>query len=256
MGLYDKAYKWAEGKGIGNNMLAINLKNFLDAPKLKQPIIVNGYLLLEGKTDVLGLLHHDVYEPETTALIKKHSKGIGLDLGANIGYFSLLMAQKCKRVYAFEPARYTYGILKANISINQQTFKIISEQKATGAKNEIKELSINSMDIGSNSFIPQGRREKGTDFVEVVRLDDYFKDKPKPNIIKMDVEGWEEETVIGGRKVFKHAKVIIFENNIPLLKKREKKADEVLKLLEGMGFKLKKLGNKIDANQDWIATKE
>jgi FkbM family methyltransferase len=255
MGLYEKAYKWAEGRGIGNNILIIRLKDFLDRPKLNKPIEVNGYQLFEGDKDVLGLLHHPAYEPETTELIRRYSEGIGLDLGANIGYFTLLMAQKCKTVYAFEPAKQTFEILKHNIGINNSK-NIIGESLAVGNRSEVLPLSINSTDIGSNSFVSQGSREKGKDLVQVVMLDEYFKDKEKPDIIKMDVEGWEQEAIEGGRSVFEHAKVIIFENNLPLLKKRGKNGDEVLKMIEGFGFKLRKLGNKMDDVEDYIALKE
>jgi FkbM family methyltransferase len=260
MSLYDKLYKWVEGKGIGNNIIVIHIKDFLDKPKLKEPIKVNGYLLLEGNKDVLGLLHHTTYEPETTELIKKYSKGIGLDLGANIGYFSLLMAQKCRKVYAFEPARYTFNLLNNNIHLNQsysnQGHNIIAERLAVGNVNDLEFLSINSTDIGSNSFVSQGSREKEREVVKVIKLDDYFKNKPKVDIIKMDIEGYEMEAILGGMNVFKNAQVIIFENNLPLLKKRGMKGDEVPKLIEGMGFALKKLGNKTDDVEDYIAIRK
>lgn len=252
MSLYDKIYKALEGKGIGNNIIAIRLVEFLDRSKLKEPFRINGYLLWEGDKDVLKLLHHDSYEPETTEFIKKHSRGIGLDLGANIGYFSLLMAQKCRRVYAFEPSQYTFELLKNNIKINHY-INIIPEKAAVGKRNGHAILSHNSTDIGSNSFVPQGSRESKRERVNVIRLDDYFKDMPKPDIIKMDIEGWEEEAILGGKNVFKNAKFIVFENNLPILKRRGKKGDEVLKLFESLGFKLKKYKNKNDNNYDYIA---
>lgn len=45
-----------------------------------------------------------------------------MDLGANVGLYSLLMAQQFGnegKVYSFEPGKVAYSLMKANIEINQ-----------------------------------------------------------------------------------------------------------------------------------------
>jgi len=55
-------------------------------------------------------------EPAETELVKKLVTGnmICLDIGANEGYFTTLMAKQCKYVYSFEAEPRNYAILSAN----------------------------------------------------------------------------------------------------------------------------------------------
>ena len=112
----------------------------------------------------------------------------------------------------FRAGKYTSELLSHNIEINGYK-NIVQERLAVGNRTEVRGLSINKVDIGSNSFISQGPREKDLEPVSVIKLDDYFKGRPKPYIIKMDVEGWEEQVILGGKKTFRAAKLVVFENN-------------------------------------------
>ena len=63
------------------------------------------------------------YEPEVTALILSMLKNgkTALDIGANIGYFTLLMAHLVGlkgRVIAFEPFPLVYNLLQENLCLN------------------------------------------------------------------------------------------------------------------------------------------
>ena len=64
--------------------------------------------------DSLQLAKNGIYNYEQTQLIKKlvKKKHIVLDIGAHIGYFTLLMANQAKQVHAFEPEARNFQILK------------------------------------------------------------------------------------------------------------------------------------------------
>lgn len=255
MGIYKRIYKTLNGTGIGNHVFVEKLREAVVYIITRAPLRTNGYLLQLDKRDSLGFLVSSNFEPEITKLISKDSKGIGLDLGANIGYYSLLMASKgCDKVYAFEPASYNFNILKKNIAINHLADKIIAENKAVSNKSGTALFNLNRFSSTSNSFVHQGSAQENTEKVETITLDEYFKNKEKPYIIKMDVEGWEKEAIEGGTSVFHSAKIIIFENNIGLLNKRKMDPHVVLSMFKKMGFNLRKIeGEAID---NYIAIKK
>jgi FkbM family methyltransferase len=72
------------------------------------------------------ILKHSTFEPLLTNLIKQHvrSGDVFIDIGSNIGYFSLLASSivgPTGRVYAFEPTSYAFNKMLLNISLNSFT---------------------------------------------------------------------------------------------------------------------------------------
>lgn len=74
---------------------------------------------LEQRIDA-KVYYTGTWEPETVQTIDRllTRDGVAVDIGANIGYLTLVMASrtgKSGRVIAFEPTSWTYGRLRANI---------------------------------------------------------------------------------------------------------------------------------------------
>jgi len=116
-----------------------------------------------------------------------------LDLGANLGYYTLLAArlvgQKGK-VYAFEPEPVNYNLLLKNIELNGYD-NIVAVQKAVSNVAGKVRLFLDEKDTGAHTIYQPGDK---TEIIEVesVTLDEFFKDKKHPiNVIKMDIEGAE-----------------------------------------------------------------
>src|SRR5216117_3886323 len=82
---------------------------------------IGAKMYLRDETDLWGFLQNGKYEPEETELVKKLVKKdmICLDIGANIGYYSILMTKQCEWVVAFEPEKSNCDLLKQNIKINR-----------------------------------------------------------------------------------------------------------------------------------------
>ena len=210
------------------------------------PIKLNeGFSLYTDKLDTLDLLVNKEYEPSETKMIKKSLKRgmIGLDIGANIGYYSILMAERCKKVYSFEPQNDNYKILKRNILLNNCENKIIPERKALANYTGRAALKINRFNNGGHSIAMKFNvlDRKAIETVDCIKLDDYFINKPNPEIIKMDVEGYEREVIQGGESVFKSAKFIAFENDAEMLRRRGQEEDSIIKIFKGWGFKIARI---------------
>jgi hypothetical protein len=97
------------------------------------------------------------YEEGTTKVFKKHlRKGmIMIDIGANIGYYSLIAARivgKDGKVFAFEPHPSNYEWLRKNIEINGFT-NVIPINKAIADKNDLAKLFCSDVCGGYHSFL-------------------------------------------------------------------------------------------------------
>lgn len=169
---------------------------------------------------LLSKIIFDGFEKNEFAFVKSTLKedDIFLDLGANIGLFSLL-ASKCVgrngKVVAFEPAPIIYNRLIENTQLN--ALKNI-DARNIGLSNEKGELTFYVSENGYdawNSFAPStdGKLQKKI-LVPVSTIDhelDQF-DKTKIKLVKIDVEGWEKFVLSGGTHFFKqYAPIVMVE---------------------------------------------
>lgn len=188
-----------------------------------------------GKIRGRGLLWAVVgkkYEPGTTNLLLREieKEMTFVDVGASIGYFTILGAQKVGQegeVFAFEPSPEKFSILEDNIEING--FKNITAKNfALSDKEGILELS--------------DRQTCGNGFVEIEqkRLDNFLGDVKEPLISKIDVEGMELNVLHGMEGLFEEevVKGIVFEFNPEHQLNYGKDPESILTFLLDRGFTL------------------
>jgi FkbM family methyltransferase len=215
---------------------------------LFNPIEIQGSKMFISPRDGLGLLITPIHEEFETELFKREVKrgDVVLDLGAHIGYYTLLAAKivgEKGKVYAFEPDPGNYGLLKKNIEANGYK-NVIAVQKAISNKTEKGRLFLRGDGVSRRLY--DANHKYSSIETETVKLDDYFKDYDgKINFIKMDIEGSEGNAVKGIIGLLKRngALKMIMEfrpENI-----RESGADplETLETLIGFGFKLYNLNS-------------
>ena len=173
-----------------------------------------------------------VHEKSTTELFKKVVKNSNtvVDLGANIGYFTLLAAKLVGpqgKVFAFEPEPKNYSYLIKNIELNNYK-QVIALQKAVSNKKGETKLYICDYDTGHHTInqyegieaYSRGRKTK-EHFIEIetITLDNFFKDKKESiDVVKMDVEGAEALALAGMDRILKKNKHLkMFIEFFPLL---------------------------------------
>jgi FkbM family methyltransferase len=172
-----------------------------------------------------------VHEKNTTELFRKVLRpgSTFLDLGANIGYFSLLAARlvgKKGRVYSFEPEPRNFRYLTKNIQINNYAHATLEPKAVSDSPGQVK-LYICPYDSGHHTINqPEGIRSyrQGYDYqqeeyveVDKVCLDEYFPDQPV-DVIKMDVEGAELLALTGMDRLIRRQKSLrMFVEFFPLL---------------------------------------
>jgi FkbM family methyltransferase len=167
------------------------------------------------------------YEPETFKFIMKQIKNckVFVDVGANVGGYSIRAAKYCK-VYAIEPLPRNYKILKINEKLNK--VKIISFNIAAGNKNDKVKLYYEPGAWGLPSL-----KHKQKNFIEVEMkpLDEIINEE-SIDLIKIDVEGAEDQVLEGARNCLKRTKMVIIEESETLPK--------AYRILKEESFKLRK----------------
>ncbi|MEM3191658.1 MAG: FkbM family methyltransferase [Candidatus Parvarchaeota archaeon] len=207
-------------------------------------IQINGILMqldLNSNQDLeFGHLwkHGTVYEPEMYPFIKNVLSECNnfADVGANSGYYTIMASKLIQgEVYAFEPNEYSYERLVNNISLNKLTnvrpFKIgLSDRRGSAI------MYDSPSGDGTNTMIKIPKSPKSYS-IKVDTLDNVLKDE-KVDVIKVDVEGYEEEVLKGAIHHLDSVKFIFFELNRDILLYKKKNPYTLLQLLWGKGFSI------------------
>jgi FkbM family methyltransferase len=126
-----------------------------------------------------------------------------IDLGANIGYATLLMLRNVGatgKVYAIEPDPNNLGLLKMNISSNN--FGELCELTECAMSNYDGNLSFWQSSRPNCSSVSKTKNSTKEINVPCYTLDSFLKDRDYPNFIKMDIEGHETQVFEGGLDYF------------------------------------------------------
>jgi FkbM family methyltransferase len=132
------------------------------------------------------------------------------DLGANIGFFSLLAARLVGpegRVIAFEADSVIAARLRENLARNRFLHAAV-EEKAVWSESSTVSFACadatRSADRGLGYVTANHDEAANTIRVESVSLDDYCLSHSPPDFIKCDVEGAEDEVFRGAAKTLRH----------------------------------------------------
>ena len=128
------------------------------------------------------------------------------DLGASIGYMTLLMARKAKQVYAFEPAPHAAAEMKRHLAANGFQNVIIVPSPVS---NGVREVRFCLTDGAYGSAINATETRWPVLQLQTTTLDLFCKDHPVPDFLKMDVEGEEGRVLEGASDVLSRRKTRI-----------------------------------------------
>jgi len=165
---------------------------------------------------------------------------IVVDIGANIGYYALLEAKLVGDtgfVYAIEPVPDTFNMLTRNIEANHYR-NMSALNLACGDRSGQVEMYAchDHCNLSSMKPLPGMAASKIT--VEQVTIDDFRIDKPRPRLIRMDVEGYECQVIQGMKKTLESpgSLCVFIEVHFNLLESEE--SLKILHTLKDYGFKV------------------
>jgi len=183
--------------------------------------------------------------------------GVFYDVGANVGFFSLLAAKRLGPtgcVCSFEPVAENAASVRQNAKINRfDNIKVF--ELAIGRTSGTAELLLTDWDGGGSLSIsavkpsePVSRRQ-----VRVVALDDLIPAEklPKPSVVKIDVEGVEMEVMQGMSKTITESRpVLLYEVDDGRKDSFNRRWKELDDYVAGFGYGINHLKSSY-ANSGW-----
>lgn len=161
------------------------------------------------------------FEPEVMTVLEEllTPESVALDVGANIGVLSLVMAKACTaaHVYAFEPGREAAHYLRANVVANGLT-NVVVEEVAVLETSGHTSLQV-AADGSAWSFISSRLSGPTPEDVQVMALDDWMqlRDVTRVDLIKLDIESCEVRALAGATRLLERFRPIVIAEYNPLI---------------------------------------
>ena len=197
-----------------------------------------------------GCLRDDWEQSETDLILSLLCPGdTFIDVGANIGWFTILAAHKVGpngRVYAFEPRSDRYERLVRSVVENGFEARCIVEKIGLGsAETELDLGWIPEEHNPGHSFLMTAAQIEGSEWIETVRvapLDSYGIDQTI-KVMKIDVEGAEPGVIEGARALIARDHPVLLLEIFPrwLSAVSKTTADIFLDDIRNLGYRIHRL---------------
>ena len=189
----------------------------------------NGWYVPEGDKKMTGHLETDKtpllaeYEHKQRDVILENipQKNTFVDIGANVGVWSIVMSQHFNKVVSYEPSKRNVECLKLNLNGSTEIRNV-----ALSDFNGKSQFHDEIKNCGNSKLWNEGE-QPGLYDVEVRKLDD--ENIENCSLIKMDVQGYEWQVIQGAEKLIETQKPwIAFEVSADV--------DVIVKFLEDRGY--------------------
>ena len=169
------------------------------------------------------------------------------DIGASYGTYARTLAKLSQvgRIVAFEPIPDVFEQLKSSTARlpNVRCFNLAlgdTNGPSTFHQNDFSySSSMLPMENLHTELFPQTVHSREIT-IQVARLDDVVRehDLPKPDFIKMDVQGFEDRVIAGGPETIRRARFVMLEMSLHRLYKGSPLFDDTYRLVRDLGFRL------------------
>jgi FkbM family methyltransferase len=143
--------------------------------------------------------YYGEYGPDETEKILSLANGLCLDIGANIGCIGMALVSSGFSVISFEPQAELFKLLCLNVPSGDNRAVALGSVASVGKMPKVaysERGNFGGIGIGS-----------GTVSVPIVTLDSL---ELSPGFIKIDVEGFEREVLVGGRSTISRCKPVMY----------------------------------------------
>lgn len=195
------------------------------------------------------------YEYDLSRRIQKHSKhgGLFVDVGANIGYFTLiwLAGNPSNRAIAVEASAANQNRIETNISANGFTNRCSLIKKAAGHREQKVAFDPGPEEQTGWGGICVDSRSDTSDHIDMIRLDSIIQEKVA--VLKIDVEGADTWVIKGCENLFRSqlVDIIFFEQNTQRMSSLGIRYGEAQEFLTSFGFKCELI-----SDEEWMARRK
>jgi FkbM family methyltransferase len=185
------------------------------------------------------------FEPQESTFVYKNTResDICVDIGANIGFYTLGLAKRANRgaVHSFEPVPLNCHVLMVNVLANGLSNAVINNC-AVGDINGEVDFCI-ARDGAYSSLVDTGRKTVvETAKTPMVTLDSYRSDRklPRVDILKVDVEGAEPAVIRGAANLLadpeRRPRLVMLELFEPMLRQFGCTIEESVTVMRSYGY--------------------
>jgi FkbM family methyltransferase len=245
------------GVTLGKNMLAQGIRGLgADLRMLAQrpnghivfrQTAMHGFQMLVRADEAVGrrIYYGKSFENDETEFFLGNVRDtdVCIDVGANIGYYTLLFAKLAPRgkVVAFEPVPMTYHMLSVNLLANGVTNAVVSTLVIGDSEKDVN--FVVSRDGAFSSLVDTGREPTQRMIcVPMTSLDGYCADQgiTRVDVLKVDVEGAETRVIEGASNLFENAsrrpRIVMLELHEAMLRQHGSSISHAVHLMEGYGY--------------------
>lgn len=190
--------------------------------------------------------------------LAKNKGGHLVDVGANLGYFSLLwaVANPANSVTAFEASPRNLDYLRYNVATNDLSDQIDIRSEAVA-----REKGEMEFDLGPEEQTGWGRlvreRSERSSRVPVVRLDDALQGVDQIALLKIDIEGADTWAILGAERLFREKRIahVYWEQSRILMGELGIREEEAPDFLCRTGYEVRPCGDRRSEAVNWYATR-
>jgi len=154
-----------------------------------------------------------------------------VDIGANFGYYSVLMAHKGERVLAVDPSPLMVDLLGRTLEATGRNWGV-SRVAAWNTDDELLSL-VTPEDFFGSATVMDGRPTSGTPCASM-KIDTMVASWDRVDLIKIDAEGAEPEIWEGMQQTLRHNPIVVLEYS----PSRYKDAAGFARTIEAAGYPL------------------
>ena len=138
-----------------------------------------------------------------------NTDGTFIDVGAHVGYYSLYVAPRVGKIYAFEPDVQSFGALSQNLA---QCAHAEPVNKAVFSKSGVMEIRKREGTVGFTYLVgPDDDTTSDRHSIEVVSIDDWMCNRRNERVtgIKIDIDGLDYEVLKGAEETIQRDQPLV-----------------------------------------------
>jgi len=166
--------------------------------------------------------------------------GLMLDVGANIGWYSVVMAKYSGlQIYSFEPDPHNFHCLTQNIANNNIQGVHLFQNAVADRETKMKLHLYKSYNTGRHSLIDHGKTGKYVE-VDTVTIDGFMQKQglagQPVELFKIDIEGFEMAAFRGATETLKNTRFVFSEFSPEIMASIHEGPANFTDLFEKLGF--------------------